>query len=150
MGCHGGGKQFSHDEEDLLVATMMALRAHARGGPEQLVYEPVPVPEPGPGEVLVAVHAAGITFDEFSWDESWTTSDGVDRTPVIPAHEVSGVVAGTGADAGRLAEGDAVLGLIDFDRDGGAAEFVAVPARAWRPSRPRRPTSTRRRCRWPG
>jgi NADPH:quinone reductase-like Zn-dependent oxidoreductase len=107
---------------------MMALRAHARGGPEQLVYEPAPVPEPGPGEVLVAVHAAGITFAEFSWDESWTTSDGVDRTPVILAQEVSGVVAGIGAEVGGLAEGDAVLGLIDFDRDGGAAEFVATPA----------------------
>jgi NADPH:quinone reductase-like Zn-dependent oxidoreductase len=105
----------------LLVATMMALRAHARGGPEQLVYEQAPVPEPGPGEVLVVVHAAGITFAEFSWDESWTTSDGVNRTPIIPAHEVSGVVAAIGAEVGGLAEGDAVLGLIDFDWDGGAA-----------------------------
>ena len=25
--------------------TMMALRAHARGGAEQLVYEPTPVPD---------------------------------------------------------------------------------------------------------
>lgn len=30
---------------------MMALRAHARGGPEQLVYEQAPVPVPGPGEL---------------------------------------------------------------------------------------------------
>src|ERR1700684_666734 len=98
---------------------MMALRAHARGGAEQLVYESAPVPEPGPGEVLVAVHAAGITFAEFSWDEARTPGDSVDRTPVIPAHEVAGVVAGIGAEVGGLAEGDAVLGLIDFDRDGG-------------------------------
>jgi len=63
---------------------MMALRAHARGGPEQLVYESAPVPVPGPGEALVAVHAAAITFAELSWDESWTTRDGRDRTPVIP------------------------------------------------------------------
>jgi len=41
---------------------MMALRAHARGGPEQLVYEQAPRPEPGVGEVLVAVRATGITF----------------------------------------------------------------------------------------
>ena len=27
--------------------TMMALRAHARGGPEQLVFESAPVPVPG-------------------------------------------------------------------------------------------------------
>lgn len=38
----------------------MALRAHTRGGPEQLRYEPAPVPAVGPGEVLVAVHAAGM------------------------------------------------------------------------------------------
>jgi NADPH:quinone reductase-like Zn-dependent oxidoreductase len=43
-------------------ATMMALRAHARGGPGQLVFEQAPVPVPGPGEALVEVHAAGITF----------------------------------------------------------------------------------------
>ena len=36
------------------MPTMMALRAHARGGPEELVYEPAPVPTPGPGEALVA------------------------------------------------------------------------------------------------
>jgi NADPH:quinone reductase-like Zn-dependent oxidoreductase len=110
------------------VATMMAVRAHARGGPEQLRYERAPVPVPGPGEVLVAVHAAGITFAELTWDLSWTTLDGQDRTPVIPAHEVSGVVASVGEDVDGLAEGEEVLGLIDFDRDGGAAEFVATPA----------------------
>ena len=39
---------------------MMALRAHRRGGPEQLRYEQAPVPAPRPGEVLVAVRAAGM------------------------------------------------------------------------------------------
>jgi NADPH:quinone reductase-like Zn-dependent oxidoreductase len=80
-----------------LDATMMALRAHRRGGPEQLVYEPAPVPRPGPGEVLVAVNAAAITFAELTWDLTWSTRDGVDRTPVIPSHEVSGTVAALGA-----------------------------------------------------
>jgi len=56
--------------------TMMALRAHTRGGPEQLVYEEAPTPVPGPGEALVEVHAAAITFAELTWDLSWTTSDG--------------------------------------------------------------------------
>ena len=39
------------------MSAMMALRAHARGGPEQLVYEQAPAPFAGPGEVLIAVHA---------------------------------------------------------------------------------------------
>src|SRR5580698_2596770 len=108
--------------------TMMALRAHARGGAEQLVYEPAPVPVPGPGEALVAVRAAAITFTELTWDLSWTTRDGRDRTPVIPSHEVSGTVAGLGPGAGGPAVGDEVYALIEFDRDGAAADYVTLPA----------------------
>ncbi len=78
----------------------------------------------------MAVHAAGITFDELTWDLSWTTRDGADRTPVIPAHEVSGTVVATGPGVTGLAPGDDVYALIDFDRDGAAAEYVTVPASA--------------------
>ena len=46
---------------------MMALRAHARGGPEQLVHEHAPVPAPVPGEALVVVQAA-ITLAGLTWD----------------------------------------------------------------------------------
>lgn len=106
---------------------MTALRAHHRGGPEQLVVEQVPVPVPAAGEVLVAVHAAAITFDELTWDETWTR-DGVSRTPSVPSHEVSGVVSEVAADVTDFAPGDQVYGLIGFDRDGAAADFVCVPA----------------------
>jgi NADPH:quinone reductase-like Zn-dependent oxidoreductase len=107
---------------------MMALRAHTRGGPEQLVFEQAPVPVPGPGEALVEVHAAGITLAELTWDLSWTSLDGRDRTPVIPSHEVSGVVRALGENASALPAGEQVYGLIAFDRDGAAAEYVTVPA----------------------
>jgi NADPH:quinone reductase-like Zn-dependent oxidoreductase len=76
------------------VATMMALRAHARGGPGQLTYGRAPVPVPRPGEALVAVQAAGSTCAELIRDLTWTTRDGAGRTPVIPAHEMPGIVAG--------------------------------------------------------
>jgi NADPH:quinone reductase-like Zn-dependent oxidoreductase len=111
-----------------MAETMMALRAHARGGPQELVYEQAPVPVPGPGEALVAVHAAAITFAELTWDLTWTTRDGQDRTPVIPSHEVSGTVAALGQGVAGLAAGDEVYGLVEFDRDGAAAEYVALPA----------------------
>jgi len=114
--------------EAVTVQTMMALRGHARGGAEQLVYESAPAPVPGPGEALVAVHAAGITFAELTWDLSWTTRDGRDRTPVIPSHEVSGTVAGLGPGASGFAVGAEVYGLIEFDRDGAAAQYVTLPA----------------------
>jgi NADPH:quinone reductase-like Zn-dependent oxidoreductase len=106
---------------------MKALRAHRRGGPEQFSIEDAPMPHVGPEDVLVEVHAAGITFAEFDWDLSWTRLDGTDRTPVIPAHEFSGTILSTeGSDSG-LQNGDAVLGLVPFHRDGAAAEYVSVP-----------------------
>ncbi len=110
-----------------VLTEMMALRAHRRGGPEQLVVEHAPVPAPAAGEVLVAVHAGAITFDELTWEETWT-QDGVSRTPVIPSHEVSGVVCEAASEVTDLVPGDEVYGLIRFDRDGAAADFVAVPA----------------------
>jgi NADPH:quinone reductase-like Zn-dependent oxidoreductase len=108
--------------------TMMAVRAHRRGGPELLVYELAPKPEPGPGEILVEVHAAGITYAELTWDLSWTRLDGSDRTPVIPSHEVSGIVVAAGRGVATPKVRDAVYGLVAFDRDGAAAEYVALPA----------------------
>lgn len=108
------------------MTTMMALRAHRRGGPETLVYEQAPLPVPAAGEVLVAVSAAAITFAELGWDATWTR-DGRDRTPIIPSHEFSGRVVETGPAVLELAVGNPVCGLVPFDRDGAAADFVTVP-----------------------
>ncbi len=107
--------------------TMRALRAHVRGGPEVLVYEDAPVPRPAADEILVEVHAAAITFDELTWDETWQR-DGHDRTPVIVSHEFSGVIAGLGDGVTSVAVGDDVYGLVPFDRDGAAADYVTLPA----------------------
>jgi NADPH:quinone reductase-like Zn-dependent oxidoreductase len=41
---------------------------------------------------------------------------------------MSGTVTGLGAGVAGLAVGDEVIGLIDFDRDGAAAEYVVMPA----------------------
>jgi NADPH:quinone reductase-like Zn-dependent oxidoreductase len=105
---------------------MNALRAHRRGGPEVLVYERAPKPVPGDDEVLVAVQAAAITFDELIWDSTWLR-DGVDRTPIIPSHEFCGEVAALGPGATGVAVGQLVYGLVPFEGDGAAAEFVATP-----------------------
>ena len=107
--------------------TMMALRAHERGGPERLVFEEAPRPVPGPDEICVAVRAAAITFAELTWPETWE-ADGIDRTPVIPSHEFAGVVSEVGPGVVDLAVGDSVFGLAPFNRDGAAAQFVVVPS----------------------
>jgi NADPH:quinone reductase-like Zn-dependent oxidoreductase len=86
---------------------MHAVRVHAPGEPVAL--DEISIPEPAPGEVLVRVHAAAITRGELDWP--------TDRLPAIPSYELSGT-----------ADGEEVWALLSFDRDGAAAEYVAVPA----------------------
>lgn len=98
---------------------MRAVRIHHKGSAEALVYEEAAVPRIGEDEVLVRVHAAAITPTEQSWLGKITS-------PIIPSHEMSGVVAAVGADVPDVNVGDAVFGLPAFDRDGAAAEYVVV------------------------
>ncbi|OBF91065.1 alcohol dehydrogenase [Mycobacterium sp. 852002-51163_SCH5372311] len=107
---------------------MKAVRLHARGGPEQLRYEDAPTPAPTAGEVRVRVQAAGITPTELTWTETYQDRSGNSRLPSIPAHELCGVVDAVGTDVDDIALGDVLYGLIDFPRDGCAAEFVVAPA----------------------
>lgn len=100
--------------------SMPAIRLHAPGGIGQLRLDEVPVPTPVDGEVLVQVHAAGITRDELDWP--------TDRLPAVPSYELSGIVNAVGNAVSGFEVGDAVYGLTGFDRDGVAAEYAAVPA----------------------
>lgn len=108
---------------------MKAIRLHARGGPEQLFYEDAPTPTPGPGQVRVRVRAAGLTPTELTWDETYRDAAGRPRIPGIPGHDVCGVVdlLGPGVTS-PPALGDVVYGLLDFPRDGSAAEYAVAPA----------------------
>ena len=107
---------------------MKAITMHARGGPEALVYEDVPTPKIGPEDVLIKVRAAGVTPTEFTWNSTFSTKDKKSRLPIIPAFEVAGIVENVGSQVPNLVEGDAVYGLLDFWRNGAAAEYVAARA----------------------
>jgi NADPH:quinone reductase-like Zn-dependent oxidoreductase len=107
---------------------LKAIRLHARGGPEQLVYEDAPKPELIPGDALIRVHATGITPAELTWAETYRNCDGSDRLPAIPGHEVSGVVESVAEGVSDELLGAEVYALTSFCRDGAAAEYVAVRA----------------------
>jgi NADPH:quinone reductase-like Zn-dependent oxidoreductase len=108
---------------------MRAMHAFAPGDATQLVVEDAPRPTIQPGDVLLRVHASGVTPSELSWPTTWLNADDSPRTPpIVPGHEVSGVVEEVGSDAEGHEVGDAVYGLIAFRRDGGNAEYVAVRA----------------------
>src|SRR5207244_13332250 len=100
------------------MGTMKAVRADQRGRPEVLRYEDGAVPEVGANEGLVEVNAAAVTPGELARDETWQSADGADRTPIIPSHEFSGVIAQVGGDVRSLTAGTQVYGLIDFNHDG--------------------------------
>jgi NADPH:quinone reductase-like Zn-dependent oxidoreductase len=85
---------------------------------------------PAAGEILVRVHAAGVTLTELLWSPTTHTRDGGRRTLAVPGHEFSGVVAAVGpaaADAPGAAVaqavGQAVFGTNDWFTDGATAEF---------------------------
>jgi NADPH:quinone reductase-like Zn-dependent oxidoreductase len=99
---------------------MRAVRLHGTGGADDLALDVVAIPQLDSGEALVRVRAAALTRDELEWP--------VDRLPAIPSYELSGVVVEVAADVTEVVAGDAVYALTPFDRDGAAAEYVAVPA----------------------
>ncbi len=104
---------------------MRAIRLHAPGGSDGLALDEIETPQLRAGEALVRVHAAAITRDELDWPS--------DRLPAIPSYELSGIVAAIAPGVDGMEAGDAVYALIPFDRDGAAADFVAVPAQLLAP-----------------
>jgi len=88
-----------------------------------------PEPQAAINDVVVQIHASGFTGDELSWPSTWTDRVGRDRTPVIPGHELTGMVTALGYGTTGLSVGQRVFGLTDWYRDGTLAEYVAVEAR---------------------
>jgi NADPH:quinone reductase-like Zn-dependent oxidoreductase len=108
---------------------MRALCTQDKGGPELLQYSEVLEPFVGIGDVRLRVKAASFTPDELEWPPTWVDRRGQQRRPVIPGHEVSGVVEELGYGTTGVSVGDQVYGLTDWYRDGAAAEVIAVEAR---------------------
>ncbi|EQB44580.1 zinc-binding dehydrogenase [Colletotrichum gloeosporioides Cg-14] len=88
--------------------------------PEVVATSSLPTPIPHSSEILIRVHAAGITADELLWPELYTAPHR------IPGHELSGTVAALGPTyTGPLRLSQPVFAFIAADRGGGGqAEYV--------------------------
>ncbi len=117
------------------IETMKAVRIHAFGGPEVLLYEEAPKPEPKAGEVLVRVHAVGVNPPD------WYLRDGYRALPpewrpqvpfpIILGTDISGVVEAVAGDVTGFSVGDAVYSMVRFFSVGESkayADYVSVPA----------------------
>ena len=117
------------------------------GGPEMLEYRrDVPIPEAGPGEVLIAVRAAGVNNTDINTRTGWYSGGswaGAAVTfPRIQGADVCGkvVAVGGGVPTTRIGERVIVQGCLRSLRrdgrdpwlgseiDGGFAQFVRVPS----------------------
>lgn len=128
----------------------MLLRRPAPVSRRPLVLADLPVPRPGPGEVLVRVEACGVCRTDLHVVEGELPPH---KRPVVPGHQVVGIVEGRGPGVARLKAGDRVgvawlhracgrcrtcrtgrENLCDapaftgYDADGGYAELVKAPA----------------------
>lgn len=95
--------------------------------PAPLTLEDIPVPEPGTGELLIRVLVCGVCHTELDEIEGRTPPP---TLPVVPGHEVVGVVEAMGAGVEGVEIGQRVgVGWI-FHSDGGDHENLSAAFRA--------------------
>jgi NADPH:quinone reductase-like Zn-dependent oxidoreductase len=111
---------------------MKAVRFHEVGGPEVLRYEEIEQPTPAAGEVRVRVAASAFNAADNGMRAGFLPIP--IQLPHVPGYDVSGIVDAIGDGVEDLAVGDAVIGFLPMERDGGAAEYVIAPAEALVPA----------------
>lgn len=107
-----------------------AVRQHVFGSPQTLVYEEVDPPSPGPGEVRLAVTAAGVHLMDTVLRAGRETGMALPRLPMTPGREAAGLVdaVGAGVDASWL--GARVVAYLGHERSGGYATHAVAFADA--------------------
>ncbi len=93
------------------------------GGPDVLKVVEADDPRPGPGEVLVKVVAAGVSFTD-AQERAGTYIPGGPKPPFTPGYELVGLVEELGPGCSRLREGDRIGALTVW---GAYAQRVCVP-----------------------
>ncbi len=108
---------------DTVPQDMLQIEIARYGAPEVLIERRAPVPTPGPGEVLIAVEAAGINRpDVLQRLGKHPPPPGVTD---VPGLEVAGKVVALGDQVHGVALGDDVCALL---AGGGYAEYCVAPA----------------------
>jgi propanol-preferring alcohol dehydrogenase len=83
----------------------MLLQKPAPGDPSPLQLQDVPQPSPGPGQVRVRIHCCGVCHTDLHIVDGELS---LPRLPLIPGHQIVGVVDALGAGVRTLREGDRV------------------------------------------
>ncbi|MEU2256936.1 zinc-binding dehydrogenase [Nocardia xishanensis] len=108
---------------------MHAIRLHAFGPAENLSYDTVSAPEPGPGQVRIAVAAAGVHVVDTALRRGMPGPYPLPELPTVPGREVAGVVDLVGADVDPSWAGKRVVAHFGAAPGGYAELAVADVAR---------------------
>ncbi|MER6347591.1 zinc-binding dehydrogenase [Streptomyces sp. NPDC001595] len=104
---------------------MRAIRLHAFGPAENLVLEEVEDPAPGPGQLRIAVAAAGVHLLDTALREGLRGPlPAVPELPTVPGREVAGVVDALGEGVDGIWLGKRVVAHLGFAPGGYAALAV--------------------------
>jgi NADPH:quinone reductase len=119
---------------------MRAIRQHEFGPPEVLVPEDVDDPAPGPGQVRIAVRAAGVHLLDTAIRAGQAGPMPLPALPFVPGREVAGVVDAAGPDVDGAWVGRRVVAHLGPASGGYAelavrevAEVLPIPEVAGRP-----------------
>ena len=113
----------------MLMKTMKVMRFNDSSELPALIEGSASIPEPKSGEILVRVHAAGVTPTELLWYPTTHKRDGSKRIGAIPGHEFSGVVEAVGAEVESGIIGQEVYGMSDWFAEGASAEYcISTPS----------------------
>ncbi|WP_330305488.1 MULTISPECIES: zinc-binding dehydrogenase [unclassified Streptomyces] len=105
---------------------MQAIRLHAFGPAENLTHEKTEDPEPGPGQVRIAVAAAGVHLLDAALREGMQgPAPAPTSLPTIPGREVAGTVESLGEGVAALWLGKRVVAHLGF-APGGYAELAVT------------------------
>ncbi|MFB6896113.1 MULTISPECIES: NADP-dependent oxidoreductase [Streptomyces] len=108
---------------------MRAISQDTHGTPEVLEQVLLPRPAPGPGQILVAVRAAGVNPTDWKHRAAGLF---LGRLPLVLGWDVSGVVEAVGFGVTLFKPGDEVFGMLPYPHGVGShAEYVTGPARAF-------------------
>ena len=104
-------------------ATMKAIRVHEPGATDVMRLEMIATPKPGRGELLVRVHAAGVTPNDLAMRAGQAAPP---ELPYTPGLVLAGRVVAVGADVRLFSLGDKVMACLETSRPGAYAEFAIV------------------------
>ncbi|MFI1018032.1 zinc-binding dehydrogenase [Streptomyces sp. NPDC020965] len=106
---------------------MRAIRLHTHGPAENLTLEEVPDPVPGPGQVRIAVAAAGVHLLDAALRAGLPGHPASAELPTVPGREIAGVVESLGAGTDEKWLGRRVVAHIGM-APGGYAELAVTEA----------------------